>query len=69
MVEEFDISEGEIRSIEDLKVHLAHRKVWMASSIHKGEEEGHFLLLTWPYVQNCIYGVICMLRVSFRELT
>ncbi|CAL9026595.1 unnamed protein product [Prunus brigantina] len=39
VVEEFDISEGEIRSIEDLKVHLAHRKVWMASSIHKGEEE------------------------------
>ncbi|XP_021810945.1 probable 3-deoxy-D-manno-octulosonic acid transferase, mitochondrial isoform X1 [Prunus avium] len=39
VVEEFDISEGEIRSIEDLKVHLALRKVWMASSIHKGEEE------------------------------
>ncbi|CAB4287276.1 unnamed protein product [Prunus armeniaca] len=39
VVEEFDISEGEIRSIEDLKVHLGHRKVWMASSIHKGEEE------------------------------
>lgn len=24
----------------------------MASSIHKGEEEGHFLLLTQPYVQT-----------------
>ncbi|XP_024186970.1 probable 3-deoxy-D-manno-octulosonic acid transferase, mitochondrial isoform X2 [Rosa chinensis] len=39
VVEEFDMCEGEIRSIEDLTVHLAHRQVWMASSIHKGEEE------------------------------
>ncbi|XP_024031914.1 probable 3-deoxy-D-manno-octulosonic acid transferase, mitochondrial isoform X2 [Morus notabilis] len=38
-VEESDISEGEMRSIESLKVQLAHRQVWMASSIHKGEEE------------------------------
>ncbi|XP_030492706.2 probable 3-deoxy-D-manno-octulosonic acid transferase, mitochondrial [Cannabis sativa] len=38
VVEEF-VSEEEMRSIEDLKVQLACRKVWMASSIHKGEEE------------------------------
>nr|XP_023913349.1 probable 3-deoxy-D-manno-octulosonic acid transferase, mitochondrial [Quercus suber] len=38
-VEEFDASEGELRSIQDLKLQLAHRQVWMASSIHRGEEE------------------------------
>ncbi|CAN6718855.1 unnamed protein product [Malus baccata var. baccata] len=39
VVGEFDISEGEIKNMQDLKVRCAHRKVWMASSIHKGEEE------------------------------
>lgn len=34
-----------MRSIEDLKEQFAHRQVWMASSIHKGEEEGELLLL------------------------
>lgn len=34
------MSEGELKSIEDLKLQLAHRQVWMASSIHNGEEEG-----------------------------
>ncbi|KAK9290132.1 hypothetical protein L1049_008298 [Liquidambar formosana] len=38
-VEEIGISEREVRSIEDLQLQLAHRQVWMASSIHKGEEE------------------------------
>nr|POF09427.1 putative 3-deoxy-d-manno-octulosonic acid transferase, mitochondrial [Quercus suber] len=41
-VEEFDASEGELRSIQDLKLQLAHRQVWMASSIHRGEEESPF---------------------------
>ena len=45
MVEDFELSEGERRSIEDLKLQLANRRVWMASSIHKGEEEGEILLL------------------------
>ncbi|XP_042946490.1 probable 3-deoxy-D-manno-octulosonic acid transferase, mitochondrial isoform X3 [Carya illinoinensis] len=39
VVEDFDVSEEELRSIEDLKLQLAHRQVWMASSIHRGEEE------------------------------
>lgn len=39
VVEEFDASEGELRSLQDLKLQLAHRQVWMASSIHRGEEE------------------------------
>lgn len=38
-VEESVISERDMRSIEDLKEQFAHRQVWMASSIHKGEEE------------------------------
>ncbi|PIN09903.1 Lipid IV(A) 3-deoxy-D-manno-octulosonic acid transferase [Handroanthus impetiginosus] len=37
--ENFVISEGDRKSIEEFQVQLAHRKVWMASSIHKGEEE------------------------------
>ncbi|GAY33302.1 hypothetical protein CUMW_006610 [Citrus unshiu] len=37
-VHEYDESEGDIGSIEDLKASLAHRQVWMASSIHRGEE-------------------------------
>ncbi|XP_059428139.1 probable 3-deoxy-D-manno-octulosonic acid transferase, mitochondrial isoform X1 [Corylus avellana] len=39
VVEDFDVSEGYSRSIEDLKIQFAQRKVWMASSIHRGEEE------------------------------
>ncbi|KAF3960077.1 hypothetical protein CMV_015177 [Castanea mollissima] len=39
VVEEFDASEGELRSTQDLRLQLAHRQVWMASSIHRGEEE------------------------------
>ncbi|ESR52381.1 hypothetical protein CICLE_v10032390mg [Citrus x clementina] len=42
-VHEYDESEGDIGSIEDLKASLAHRQVWMASSIHRGEEKGHFM--------------------------
>ncbi|RVW48195.1 putative 3-deoxy-D-manno-octulosonic acid transferase, mitochondrial [Vitis vinifera] len=38
-VEEFDISKRGVQSIEELKVQLAHRRVWMVSSIHRGEEE------------------------------
>lgn len=38
-VVEYDASKEEFRSIDDLKVQLGHRKVWMASSIHRGEEE------------------------------
>ncbi|WCJ34389.1 3-deoxy-D-manno-octulosonic acid transferase [Euphorbia peplus] len=36
---EYDASTGEIESIEDLKGQLAHRKIWVAASIHKGEEK------------------------------
>ncbi|XP_034694555.1 probable 3-deoxy-D-manno-octulosonic acid transferase, mitochondrial isoform X2 [Vitis riparia] len=38
-VEEFDISKRGVQSIEELKVQLAHRRVWMVSSIHRGEEK------------------------------
>ncbi|KAA8518637.1 hypothetical protein F0562_016111 [Nyssa sinensis] len=38
-IEEFDISDRDMRSFEDLRVQLAPRQVWMASSIHRGEEE------------------------------
>ncbi|XP_050380409.1 probable 3-deoxy-D-manno-octulosonic acid transferase, mitochondrial isoform X1 [Argentina anserina] len=39
VVEDFDNCEGEMRSTEGLTSQLSHRQVWMASSIHKGEEE------------------------------
>ncbi|KAK6140100.1 hypothetical protein DH2020_026098 [Rehmannia glutinosa] len=34
-----DISEGDKKSLEEFQAQLSHRKVWMASSIHNGEEE------------------------------
>lgn len=39
-IADFDISEGVKKSLEEFQAQLSHRKVWMASSIHKGEEEG-----------------------------
>lgn len=39
-VADFNISEGVEKNLEEIQVQLSHRKVWMASSIHKGEEEG-----------------------------
>ncbi|TYK07372.1 putative 3-deoxy-D-manno-octulosonic acid transferase [Cucumis melo var. makuwa] len=38
-VENVGMSEEEIKKVEDLRAQLAHRQAWMASSIHKGEEE------------------------------
>ncbi|XP_059646761.1 probable 3-deoxy-D-manno-octulosonic acid transferase, mitochondrial isoform X1 [Cornus florida] len=38
-IEVFNLSETDMRNIEDLQVQLAPRRVWMASSIHRGEEE------------------------------
>ncbi|OWM82488.1 hypothetical protein CDL15_Pgr002063 [Punica granatum] len=37
---ECNVSTEEVSCINDLKLQLAHKKVWMASSIHSGEEEG-----------------------------
>lgn len=34
------ISGGDKKSLEVFQAQLSHRKVWIASSIHKGEEEG-----------------------------
>lgn len=33
-------SDREVEILEDLKLQLVDRPVWMASSIHKGEEKG-----------------------------
>ncbi|KAM7464288.1 hypothetical protein LguiA_032409 [Lonicera macranthoides] len=38
-MQEFDDSKGGTTSMEDLRAQLAGRRVWMASSIHKGEEK------------------------------
>ncbi|KAL2481265.1 putative 3-deoxy-D-manno-octulosonic acid transferase [Abeliophyllum distichum] len=38
-IDDFGILEVEKRIQEDLQMQLAHRKVWMASSIHKAEED------------------------------
>lgn len=40
-----DTNEGDQRALKELQVQLMDRKVWMASSIHKGEEKGNFLLI------------------------
>ncbi|KAL8526237.1 hypothetical protein ACS0TY_015452 [Phlomoides rotata] len=38
-VADFDISKGVKKNSEEFQMQISHRKVWMASSIHKGEEE------------------------------
>ncbi|KAJ8493374.1 hypothetical protein OPV22_015095 [Ensete ventricosum] len=38
-VGDFNVLEEDIRKIKDLQLQLAKRPVWMAASIHKGEEE------------------------------
>ncbi|XP_022925547.1 probable 3-deoxy-D-manno-octulosonic acid transferase, mitochondrial isoform X2 [Cucurbita moschata] len=38
-VEDIGMSVAEIKKVEDLRAQLAQRQVWMASSIHRGEEE------------------------------
>ncbi|CAL5334617.1 unnamed protein product [Camellia sinensis] len=43
--EAFDLSNKDKRSIENLQLQLSPRRVWMASSIHRGEEEGVHKLL------------------------
>lgn len=39
---DFDTSVGVKKSLREFQAQLSHRKVWMASSIHKGEEEGNW---------------------------
>jgi 3-deoxy-D-manno-octulosonic-acid transferase len=39
VVNKFHVSSGTSESIRDLKVELAEMKVWIASSLHRGEEE------------------------------
>ncbi|KAK2655000.1 hypothetical protein Ddye_008052 [Dipteronia dyeriana] len=38
-VHEYYDCEEDLGSLEDLKVQLVHRQIWMASSIHRGEEK------------------------------
>lgn len=44
VVHERELSMEEVGSMEELKVQLAHKRSWMAASIHRGEEESQFLL-------------------------
>ncbi|GLT89900.1 hypothetical protein SLE2022_078610 [Rubroshorea leprosula] len=39
VVDECELSMEEVGSMEELKVQLAHKRIWMAASIHRGEEE------------------------------
>lgn len=39
---DYNISVGVTKSLEEFQTQLSHRKVWMASSIHRGEEEGNW---------------------------
>lgn len=51
-----------MRNLEDLQVQLTHRPVWMASSIHRGEERGVQLI---P-VDICMFFIL--LRSSFLKM-
>ncbi|XP_057740448.1 probable 3-deoxy-D-manno-octulosonic acid transferase, mitochondrial isoform X2 [Arachis stenosperma] len=39
VIEDFGVNGRGGKSIDDLRLQLAHKQVWMASSIHRGEEE------------------------------
>lgn len=45
-IADYGISLGVKKSLVEFQAQLSHRKVWMASSIHKGEEEGN-----WWYIE------------------
>ncbi|XP_022143949.1 probable 3-deoxy-D-manno-octulosonic acid transferase, mitochondrial isoform X2 [Momordica charantia] len=58
-VEDGGMSEEEIKKVENLRAQLAERQVWMASSIHRGEEEvilevHHMLLQAHPNLVTII---------------
>ena len=59
-VEEFDISKRGVQGIEELKVQLAHRRVWMVSSIHRGEEEGQSLVVGLCYFFVIFFSLWCL---------
>ncbi|KAL5976448.1 hypothetical protein ACLOJK_020780 [Asimina triloba] len=49
-VGDVDISETESRIVDDLCLQLVNRPIWMAASVHKGEDEGQIFALLTPLV-------------------
>lgn len=39
-VGDLDVSEKDARKINNLQLQMNNRPIWMAASVHKGEEEG-----------------------------
>lgn len=39
VIEDFGVNECGRMNIDNLRQQLSHKQVWMASSIHRGEEE------------------------------
>lgn len=61
VVNKFYVSSGTSESIRDLKAELSDMKVWIASSLHRGEEEGtNYLLFFFFYVFIKIDDQSCM---------
>ena len=39
VIGDIGVNESGRKNIDDLRLQLSHKQVWMASSIHRGEEE------------------------------
>lgn len=60
-----DTNEGDQRALEELQVQLMNRKIWMASSIHKGEEKGScFCYIMYVSILKTSHGDEEMKRIS-----
>ncbi|XLS46634.1 hypothetical protein HN51_020992, partial [Arachis hypogaea] len=63
-IEDFGVNGRGGKSIDDLRLQLAHKQVWMASSIHRGEEEMYVFkkdlllnLLRWRFATANDFGL------------
>lgn len=62
-VGDVDTGGNKVNTIEDLRQMFSNRPVWMAASIHRGEEEGNHSgnLLLLHGLKNC--GALSKLKV------
>ena len=69
VVNKFYVSSGTSESIRDLKAELSEMKVWIASSLHRGEEEGtNYLLFFLMYLTKLMIKVVCTVILGVHNL-
>lgn len=70
VVNKFYVSSGTSESIRDLKAELSDMKVWIASSLHRGEEEGtnYLLFFFLMYLTKLMIKVVCTVILGVHNL-